>query len=210
MRRRNGFTLIELLVVVAIIAVLVALLLPGLAMSREMARSTVCGNQLRHMGSGVYLYAQENTDSFPTFRLTYNPYGWDDWRRQIATAEGGAYPDNYPDFYHCPSDPEVKTPSNWFYWISYGCNCHLGLTDPSGYYVAKMTQVNDPTKTIMLFDFKPHNSGGWHGINLWSPQSLLVNFRHLNRTKVNFVCCDGHTGSQKGLFGSNQLNAKAN
>jgi prepilin-type N-terminal cleavage/methylation domain-containing protein len=214
MRRKNAFTLIELLVVVAIIAVLIALLLPSLTMSREMARSTVCSSQLRHMGSAVYIYAQENTDSFPTFRLTYNPYGWDDWRKQIAMAEAVSSrvtcPDNYPDYYHCPSHPEIKTPSNYAYWMSYGCNCHIGLSDSSGYYVAKMTQVNDPTKTVMLFDYIPCGNGGWHGINVWSPQQYLLAFRHINEIKVNFVLCDGHTDSQKGFFRGDQLLPKAN
>ncbi len=214
MRKKMAFTLIELLVVVAIIAVLVAMLLPALAKSRELARSTVCGNQLRQMGSAVYIYAQENADSFPPFRLTYNFNTWNDWRKQIASAEtvasGLTLPQHYPDYFHCPSHPGINTPLNVAYWMSYGCNCHIGLSDPSGYYVAKMTQVDDPTKTVMLFDFNPYNVGGWHGINVWAPQALLVDFRHLNNTKVNFVLCDGHVGSQKGLFRSDQLLPKTN
>jgi prepilin-type N-terminal cleavage/methylation domain-containing protein len=213
MQRKNAFTLIELLVVVAIIAVLVALLLPALANAREIAKSTVCSNQLRHMGSAVYIYAQENADSFPTFRLTYTFDGWDDWRKQIVMAEavsrGLTQPDHYLDYYHCPSEPSFKMPGST-YTLSYGCNCHLGFSDPSGYYVPKMTQVNDPTKTIMLFDYIPWGNGGWHGINVWSPQALLVDFRHINKTKVNFVACDGHTGSQEGFFRGDQLLPKAN
>jgi prepilin-type N-terminal cleavage/methylation domain-containing protein len=213
MRNKNAFTLIELLVVIAIIAVLVAMLLPALAKSRELARSTMCGNQLRHMGSAVYIYAQENADSFPPFRLTYDYQTWNDWRQQIVKAEavsnGVSQLNDYLDYYHCPSNPATKMKDS-VYTLSYGCNCHLGLSDPSGYYVSKMTEVNDPTKTVMLFDYIPWGNGGWHGINVWSPQPLLVAFRHINNTKVNFVSCDGHIGSQGVFFGSDQLLPKAN
>jgi prepilin-type N-terminal cleavage/methylation domain-containing protein/prepilin-type processing-associated H-X9-DG protein len=61
----KSFTLIELLVVVAIIAVLVAMLLPGLARAREMARNTLCIANLQQLGRGIHGYAADNRDFFP-------------------------------------------------------------------------------------------------------------------------------------------------
>jgi len=61
----RAFTLIELLVVVAIIAVLVALLLPAMSEAREMAKRSTCGSQLRQMGLGVEMYANESAGKFP-------------------------------------------------------------------------------------------------------------------------------------------------
>lgn len=62
---RRGFTLIELLVVVAIIAILAALLFPAFAKARESARRTTCVSNLRQLGLGISMYAQENDSLYP-------------------------------------------------------------------------------------------------------------------------------------------------
>lgn len=66
MKRKNGFTLIELLVVVAIIAVLIALLLPALGKAREMAKGAVCLSLLKDSGVAMYMYAADHSDQFVT------------------------------------------------------------------------------------------------------------------------------------------------
>jgi prepilin-type N-terminal cleavage/methylation domain-containing protein/prepilin-type processing-associated H-X9-DG protein len=64
-QRRRGFTLIELLVVVAIVAILAALLLPGLTRAKEAARSISCKSNLRQLGIALDLYLQDNRDHYP-------------------------------------------------------------------------------------------------------------------------------------------------
>ena len=64
-RKIKGFTLIELLVVVAIIAVLLALLLPALSRVREQTKTLKCVANLKQIGIAFFQYATENNDAFP-------------------------------------------------------------------------------------------------------------------------------------------------
>ncbi len=60
----QGFTLIELLVVIAIIAILAAILFPVFARAREKARQTSCLNNMKQLGLGMLMYAQDYDEMF--------------------------------------------------------------------------------------------------------------------------------------------------
>jgi prepilin-type N-terminal cleavage/methylation domain-containing protein len=62
MRTNKGFTLIELLVVIAIIAILLAILMPAMSRVKEQARRSTCLSNLRQLGLGWIMYADEHDD----------------------------------------------------------------------------------------------------------------------------------------------------
>ncbi len=64
-RRRSGFTLIELLVVISIIAVLMALLLPGIQNAREAARRIQCESQMRNVSTALHSFASAQNGRLP-------------------------------------------------------------------------------------------------------------------------------------------------
>jgi len=71
--RSRAFTLIELLVVVAIIAVLIALMLPSLAKARELAKQTRCQANLHGIGRSIFMYMAQNNDITPELLNTNFP-----------------------------------------------------------------------------------------------------------------------------------------
>lgn len=127
----RAFTLIEVLVVVAIIALLVAVLLPSLSAAREQARTVVCQTRLRELYNGHSLYAQDFKNRFPHWDWWLWNGQPDDKEEQVKffpnlyAKTGGVRPTDSgtwiqfghifryvknPDTYLCPKDP-LRRPS---------------------------------------------------------------------------------------------------
>lgn len=79
LRYARAFTLVEMLVVIAVIGILVALLLPALAVAREVARQMSCTNNLRQFGQGFYVHAGQHKEVLCS--------GAFDWLRDGAVTE---------------------------------------------------------------------------------------------------------------------------
>ena len=75
------FTMIELLVVIAIIGILISLLLPSLAKSREMAKRAVCKSNLSQINKATILYANDSKSLLPQ---NYYRHPGNNWRMTVT------------------------------------------------------------------------------------------------------------------------------
>lgn len=79
---RDAFTLLELLVVISIVALLAAVLTPGLRAAREQAKRVVCQSNMRQVNTALITYVNEY-DSYPVlFRVhpaNCNAVSWATW-----------------------------------------------------------------------------------------------------------------------------------
>ncbi len=115
-KKFRGFTLIELLVVVAIIAVLVAMLLPALSRARESARLTICISRQHTMLQACFAYMMDYndiihpSDDYKTVNGLPDPYQAEHNWIYILSHNKYCAPAN-DKFWKCPSDESIQVRS---------------------------------------------------------------------------------------------------
>ncbi len=93
---RNRFTLIELLVVIAIIAILASMLLPALSKAKEMAKRSVCVNNLKSQSHCLLSYSDDYYGWYPKYGTAGGSSPWptigffDTWVARLMMYSGQA------------------------------------------------------------------------------------------------------------------------
>ena len=209
-RRRHGFTLIELLVVVAVIAVLVAILLPALGRARDRAKATLCSGNLRQFAVGFVLYGNDNGEHLPTTgdypRSLYCGQKTDNWIYLLSRAvlpsksDPWAYYGYKPggDVWWCPSDKRTPNGSGYVDGPSYGINPFLtgfyssAYGNPGSYQISK---IPEPAKTPILFDCdNPYRACPCHIEDRYGQGYGAHFFPHPHQNGDIFLYVDGHAG----------------
>ncbi len=209
MRKKNGFTLIELLVVVAIIAVLVALLLPAISRARDLAKIAVCRSNLQQFGRAFQFYAQENQDMLPAAGSGWDSVKWNyryQWKEMIQpyltqniyNYSAGNIPQGV---FRCPAETSTVA---WFQ--DYGMNELMGWIDWRKFpgdsrwlegSPKKLAEIGNPSEKLLVVDARDNGIF----INDWDapawPRGNLYHCIEFNRHKgiTNTLFTDMHVGS---------------
>lgn len=153
-----AFTLVEILLVVAIVAILIALLVPGVRQAMRQANNTVCMHNLREIGQALQIYRLESAGWLPNVDVV------DDDRVNTWFVKLMPRPLADRTVMACPEDPfknrwrsldEKDDPSDWANASSYGLNNFLMRAGDGFLSNVDRHEPSRPMNTLLVADIGP-------------------------------------------------------
>jgi len=183
---RWGFTLVELLVSLAVIAGLIALLVPTINTLRAKAGEAACAGNLRQIGAAFTLLLNDTDGVYPAYQDTNTVVWFNKLGPYLNLPPDVSYRESRPEVFKCPNNSTHR----WdFSKLSYGYNQYLGDNDPSGPNRIRIRRVaiTHPSEVILCADGdsreETYNSvldRGWRGVGV------------IHRGGANILYTDGH------------------
>ncbi len=199
---RSGITLIEALATISVIALLLALLVPGLGGAHKAAKGAVCLSNLRSFGAAVALYANDHDDRYPSsshsagslvaqgaWLSSLQPYGIDAPPRKCPV---DPFADSRLTSYASNEHFEALTPG-----IDYSPITHQPL--PGGRTRAFTRRTLVPRPAAAIYAFEPEGDGTADHLNTHAfaaaddVRAAVAVTRHVGAG--HFLFADGRTAA---------------
>jgi len=108
--KTEGFTLLELLVVLGVIAVLIAIQLPALAVGKSQSKIGMCAGNVRQLALACQIYANDNGNRLPVLS---GSAAWA-WDLPVGAASGLLASGATTNAFYCPGTaPRFTDQDNW-------------------------------------------------------------------------------------------------
>lgn len=203
--RKHGFTLVELLTVIAIIGVLAGIIIPVASNVRMTANRAKCASNMRQIGTGLHLYANDNKGYLPmTTESTLGAIG--DREEEIKASwiyQLSGYVGNVDEIRICPADePERQTAIRNNKATSYLLNNIV--FDPDEYSPAynRLQNIPNPTRTLLAIIGSRPVSQTWDHAHCrnWTSWGRMLDDLHVDRHRTGSQAADRLKGSANYLY----------